>query len=201
LRTVARDGVVTRLTAQFPSTTAAHVPTLHSGLPLGQTGIYEWFQYEPALGAMIAPLLFSLAGDADRETLAGRLDPDALFPAATVYERLRAAGVAAYAIHPADISATTPSRVLLRGAEVRPFASPPRAFAELGAALSLPGPVYAVAYLDPVDAAGHLFGPSSREYEEAVVAVLDGLERLAESGKDALLVVTADHGQVDVDPK
>ena len=201
LRRVAGQGVVARLTAQFPSTTAAHMPTLHTGRPLAETGIYEWFQYEPALDAIIAPLLFSLAGDADRETLAARLDPEALFPSATVYERLRAAGVAVFAIHPAAITATTPSRMLLRGADVRPFASPAAALAELRAALALPAPAYAVAYLDAVDAAGHLCGPSSCEYDEAVVAVLDGLESLAEAGGDALLVVTADHGQVDVDPE
>jgi hypothetical protein len=90
LRRVAAEGRLARLTSQFPSTTSAHMTTLHTGLPVGETGIYEWFQLEPALDRVIAPLLFSYAGDDERETLrASDLDPDTLYPATTVYERLR----------------------------------------------------------------------------------------------------------------
>ncbi|MCB0025926.1 MAG: alkaline phosphatase family protein, partial [Caldilinea sp.] len=70
LRRFATTGSVTRLTSQFPSTTSAHVTTLYTGEPVGRHGVFEWFYYEPQLDAVIAPLLFSYAGDEGRESLA-----------------------------------------------------------------------------------------------------------------------------------
>ena len=48
-----RDGNATRITSQFPSTTASHVTTLHTGLTPAASGIYEWFQYEPIIDSVM----------------------------------------------------------------------------------------------------------------------------------------------------
>jgi len=61
---------VTELSAQFPSTTTAHVTTMHTGHPVGEHGLYEWNVYEPALDAIVIPLRFSFAGDGEPDTLA-----------------------------------------------------------------------------------------------------------------------------------
>jgi len=198
LRRVAAEGVVAQLTSQFPSTTAAHMTTLHTGVPVGASGIYEWFQFEPALDRLIAPLLFSYAGDDQRETLRGSgLDPAALYPPETVYERLAAAGVASCAVQHEAIAETTFSRAMLRGAAVRPFRTEDGWVGE--AAVARRG--YTVVYVDDVDATGHEHGPESDQHAAAAAHVLDGLARLAEElPADTLLLVTADHGQVRVHP-
>ena len=96
--------------------------TLHTGVRSGETGIYEWFQYEPALDRLIAPLLFSYAGQRPGATLRGSgLDPAALYPKTTIYDRLAAAGVGSHAVqHEAGSPDTTFSRAMLHGAAVWP---------------------------------------------------------------------------------
>jgi type I phosphodiesterase/nucleotide pyrophosphatase len=201
LRRVAAEGVVAQLTSQFPSTTAAHMTTLHTGVPVGASGIYEWFQLEPALDRLIAPLLFSYAGDDERETLTGSgLDPAALYPRPTTSERLATAGVGSHAVQHAAIAGTTFSRAALRGAAVWPFTAGDGWVGEAFAACS-GGPGYVVVYVDDVDATGHEHGPESDQHAAAATGVLDGLARLAELlPAETLLLVTADHGQMQVHP-
>jgi Type I phosphodiesterase / nucleotide pyrophosphatase len=185
---------VTELSAQFPSTTTAHVTTMHTGRPVGEHGLYEWHVYEPALDAVITPLLFSFAGDPERDTLRGVLDPATLVASETLYERLP---VPSTVIQPASFSPSTYDRVATRGARLAPYGTLRDGVETFWSALSEPG--YAYLYWDRIDATGHLHGPHSREFEAVCLEALDTLERgLRSTG--ALLMVTADHGQVATNP-
>ena len=62
IKRLARDGTMEKLTSQFPSTTAAHVTTIHTGLPVGESGVYEWFYYEPLVDAALAAVIFFFGG-------------------------------------------------------------------------------------------------------------------------------------------
>ena len=131
----------------------------------------------------------------------GALDPAALYPAETIYERLGAAGIGSHAIQHTAIAGTTFSRAMLRGAAVRPFGAGDGWVGEAAAAGA--GAGYVVVYVDDVDAAGHEHGPDSAEHAAAATGVLDGLARLARllpADGETLLLVTADHGQTRVHP-
>ena len=118
--------------SQFPSTTASHVTCLHSGLEVGQSGVFEWQYYEPELDAVIAPLLFSHAGTKVRETLAQTAaDPKALYPNSTVYETLAAQGIQSHVYQNREFAYSTYSQAMLRGASVRPCITFPQAIASL----------------------------------------------------------------------
>jgi hypothetical protein len=186
---------VTEIETQFPSTTTAHVTTMHTGRPVGEHGLYEWHVHEPALDAIITPLLFSFAGDAERDTLRGVLDPGALVAGQTLYERLP---LPSTVIQPGTFSPSTYDRVAARGARLAPFATLREGVEAFFSALAEPG--YAYLYWDRIDAAGHDHGPDSREFEAAAVEALDALERGLRSVPGALVMVTADHGQVATNP-
>ena len=177
---------ITELATQFPSTTTAHVTTMHTGRPVGEHGLYEWNVYEPAIDQVIVPLRFQ------------GLDPQVLIDGPTLYERLAEAGVRSVVMHPSSFSPSTFDRVSTAGARLAPFASLGRGVAAFVNALAEPGYVYF--YWDRIDAQGHHHGPASREFDAAALEALDALERGLRTIPGALLLVTADHGQVAVDP-
>ena len=157
LRRFLDEGTVAKLTTQFPSTTTAHVTTLHTGRPVAEHGLYEWNLYEPSLDALVTPLMFSFAGDPGRDTLrVFRPDLHALYPASTLYRRLAAEGVRSVALHPASFAPSTYDGVLLDGATVHPYTALDDAFDALAGALRTGSrPVYAYMYIDTLDATGH----------------------------------------------
>ena len=199
-----RFDAVVPLTTQFPSTTTAHVTTLHTGVALGQHGLYEWNIYEPSLDALITPLLFCRAGDGARDTLlrAG-VDPGFLRPPEpTLYERLAQGGVVSHVFAPATFAPSTYDSVLARAAEIHPIATLSAGLTDLAATLhAAPGPSYAYVYWDEVDSTGHEYGPSSPQFAAAAERCLDALDAgLRALPEGTVVLLAADHGQVDVDP-
>src|SRR5579885_3054465 len=210
LQTVLKQGVVSKMTSQFPSTTAAHVTCMHTGLNVGQSGVYEWHYYEPMVDAVIAPLLFSYAEDKARDTLKqqSNIPPSAFFPDQTFYHTLQTQGVTSHIFQYYAYTPSTYSDIVFRGANVHPFKSLQDAFTsliELATARSTT-PEYYFLYYDRIDTICHVYGPTSRQFQEAVDTYLTALDQLFYQnirGKtsNTLLMLTADHGQTMVDPE
>jgi predicted AlkP superfamily pyrophosphatase or phosphodiesterase len=207
LARAARSGRIEKLTSQFPSTTAAHITTLHTGMPVGEHGIFEWNYYEPDLDAVIAPLLFSFAGTTQRDTLkpAG-VKPRRLFPLSTLYQPLKKQGVTASIFQHREYTPSTYSDAVYRGASASGYKTFPQALVNLGEALakSTP-PAYFFLYYDRIDGVSHEHGPDSAQTTAEIRMSLLALEHifmqaLAGTKKKVMFLLTADHGQSEVDP-
>ncbi len=206
LQRIARNGTIEKLTSQFPSTTAAHLTTIHTGLPVGVSGIYEWFIYEPALDRIIAPLLFSYSGTRERETLrSAKIDPSVIYPQGTFYSELKQMGVTPYVFGIRDYTPSTFSKAAMNGAELLRFITLPEALVNLGLLLEQQNnPIYIHLYFDRIDTIAHEYGPSAPQTEaeiEAFLLIMEHYFEQAFQGKRILFLMTADHGQVDVNPK
>ena len=210
LKTMLNAGVVSKMTSQFPSTTAAHTTSIHTGLNVGQSGVYEWHYYEPLVDDIISPLLFSYARDRfERDTLKQSSVPaEAFYPRHTFYQTLKTKGVVSYIFQHQAYTPSTFSEAVFRGASVVPFKSITDALtvlAETVVAQKAP-PYYYFLYFDRIDSACHFYGPNSQEFEKEVegfLTLVDQLfyKKLHGKVKDTLFIMTADHGQVAVDPK
>ena len=208
LRRFIERGSVTQLTSQFPSTTSAHVTTLYTGQPVGRHGVYEWFYYEPALDAVIAPLLFSFAGDSQRETLiATGIGAEYLLPAPDFIADLLEQGVNVTAFQPREFARSTYSTRLMTGAAIRPNLTLAEALVNVRLQVTgSQGKVCSVLYFGDIDSVGHVHGPAAPQMAAEIDAFLTIVERWLcreIDGKvaDTLLMLFADHGQVGMDPR
>src|SRR4051794_21193013 len=191
---------VTPLETQTPSTTTAHIPTLHFGMPVTEHGLYEWNLYEPTLDAVIVPFLFARAGDPPGTLLKEGFDVANLSPGPSLYRRLEEHGIRSATYGPDRIAGSPFGTIALDGSSTHPFPDLATGAKELARAMADPeGPHYATLYWDVIDATGHLHGPSSPEFNQAAREALDALEPLGRLDGVTVLF-TADHGQVDVAP-
>ena len=169
--------------SQFPSTTTAHLTTLYTGLPVAEHGLYEWVVYEPALDATIIPLPFVSAatGAAGPRPAGRRPRPDAVRTARGAVARAAAGADRDRQVQPGGV----------RGRDRRAVRALRARRARLAAT---PGLTHL--YWDRIDAAGHRYGPAHAEFVAASLAALDALATV----RDTFVVVTADHGQIEVGP-
>jgi len=207
LKRMAKHGRIEKLTSQFPSTTAAHLTTIHTGWNVGQSGVHEWIYYEPHVDAMIAPLLFSYAGLWERDLLkATGVQPAFLYPRGMFYPELKQAGVKPFVFGLREYTPSTYSSTVADGAEFRAFKTFSEALINLGLLLETQTePTYVHLYLDKIDTLAHDYGPTAPQTEAEIETFLLMMEyyfeRVFKGKKRILFLMTADHGQVEVSPQ
>jgi predicted AlkP superfamily pyrophosphatase or phosphodiesterase len=207
LKRMAKHGRIEKLISQFPSTTAAHLTTIHTGWTVGQSGVYEWTYYEPHVDAIIAPLLFSYAGLWERDLLkATGIQPGLLYPRGMFYPELKQMYVKPYVFGVREYTPSTYSSAVMDGAELRAFKTLSEALVNLGLLLEQETqPAYIYLYLDTIDSLAHDYGPTASQTEAEIETFLLMMEyyfeRVFMGKKKILFLMTADHGQVEVSPQ
>lgn len=184
-----RLGWLRPITAAFPSTTPIGLATLATGAPPGAHGVVGFSVRVPDTGQVLNHLEWH------REP-----DPARWQPLPTQFARAAAAGVSVCVASRARFVGTGLTAAVYRGAAYRPADGVEAVATEMLAALRDGDPPTLVyGYHPDLDAAGHRHGVDSdqwrlaaAEVDRLVTRLLDGLPR------DAALVVTADHGQLDI---
>jgi len=175
------------LTSTFPSTTATALSTFGTGVPPGSTAMLGYTVRDPQTGSL-----------GNLVSWTGLPEPRRWQPVPTVFERLVAAGVAVTSVGPARFAGSGLTEAALRGPAYR---TADRLAQRVDAAVDvLRAPGVAYLYWGDIDKAGHHHGWGSWQWGDEVETLDRELARLAASlPPDTVLVVTADHGMVDVD--
>ena len=185
-RIAAAAGKGASIDSGWPSTTASALATLTTGERPGVHGMVGYSVRDPETGTV------------DNQ-LSGLHDP-AWQRSATVFERAVDAGLRARVVAAPRYRDTVFTRAVLRGAEFHAGAGMADRVRTVLDLLDAPGePQLIYLYIPELDQAAHAHGADSSRYvgvlEELDAALAPLLER-----RDAGVVLTADHGLVDVPP-
>jgi hypothetical protein len=177
------------LSAGFPATTATSMGSLGTGLPPGSHGLLGYELAIPGSDRVLNALRWDL--DA--------VDPLAWQPRRTVFERAADAGVATTRIGPAFFERSGLTVAAMRGGTFLPAESEGERIAAAVDALRTGDRAFVYAYYGDLDATGHRTGVGSRAWRLQLELVDRMVAQLAERlPRGATLLVTADHGMVDV---
>jgi predicted AlkP superfamily pyrophosphatase or phosphodiesterase len=186
------------ITSGFPSTTAASVSTIGTGVPAGQHGIVG-FSFAIPDGVLINALSWHTHAAGKRVDLRERFVPEDIQPRRTALERAAAAGVQVTLAVPHAHRGTGLTRAVLRGGDIQDVHALGDLAANALAAVSGPGRTFCYAYHGDLDLLGHVYGVESLPWR----LQLGHVDRLAATIAEGLppgtqLVVIADHGMVTV---
>jgi hypothetical protein len=176
------------LTAGFPSTTPTSLVTLGTGVTPGHHGVVGFFLNVPGTDRVLNHIRWN----ADP-------DPRLWQPVEPVFARAEAAGVPATVVSQPEFEGSGLTVAAYRGSRYRGAAGVDAVAGEMLGALRASPRALVYGYLNDVDRMGHEHGIDSPRWRVAVAAV-DRLVRMLAEGlpADAALLVTADHGQLNV---
>lgn len=188
----ARLGQTSELVAGYPSTTAASLGSFGTGLLPGQTGLLGYTVRDIRSADGLVNLVSWTSGSLTPP------DPQAWQPHRTVFEELVGAGIAVTSIGPARFAGSGLTQAALRGGRYVGAESLQDRVDATVAALRTPGLAYL--YWGEVDKVGHHLGWMSQPWAEELAQFDYELGRLLRRlPRGTTLVLTADHGMVDVD--
>ena len=181
--------VGTTLTSGFPSTTPTSLVTLGAGVSPGAHGVLGFKVRVPDTDRVLSHIEWT-----------GDPEPLRWQPVPTQYERARAAGVAVTVVSRPEYGGSGLTLAANRGGDYRGASDVDTLAAQMITALAAgTGPTLVSGYHPDLDRHGHLSGVDSVPWRLAAAQVDRLLARLVdELPPDAALLVTADHGQLNV---
>lgn len=194
-----RRHFVQSLLAPFPSTTAVSITSVATGRWLCDHATPGWWSYIPAYDMIVEPLPYHRLSDERPLEELGVL-PERVFPIPSVVPRMR---FAPQLVLPASIADSTYSRYIGGGSARAGYESLADAVEHIAARVeAAEGPTYTYWYVSRVDTLAHELGTAHerttgavRELDERLAALAARLARVAAPTR---LIVTADHGHLDI---
>ncbi|WP_025274218.1 alkaline phosphatase family protein [Haloglycomyces albus] len=188
-----RLGTWRALTATSPSSTPISLASLATGTTPGEHGILGFTNLNPTNGEPFTYIYWNRDTDPD---------PRSWQPQPTIGQRARNSDVDVTIVCDGDFRDQPFSEAIYAGSTWIPARRPDEIITGVREALREPGPGIVFAYLSDIDTLGHVYGVGSDAWHGAVDEASQAVEGICESlPPTAALLVTADHGMVNVDQR
>lgn len=194
------------LTTMFPSSTAVSLNALHTGLTTQQHGLIEWWMYDKQSDQTITTLPFMPIGSKEPDSMKKYgVKPEKLLNSKTVFEKLADGGIHSYTLISNLYSESSYSRLAYKGSTLVPFSDIEDLFSKFTKLVNSNEKCHINIYWSEIDFNGHKFGPDSKQYRKAISTFFNNFEKSLKeintsNSETAELMITSDHGQIEIDP-
>ena len=210
LSNLTNQGEVYPLTSVFPSQTTNALTTLNTGLTPQEHGLFEYFIYLKNIGVVNA-LQFERLGSKLKDRLIDkRFDPSILLlHDKNIHNALKQNGISTFTHVNASNAFNVLSQLIFHGSKIIPSVKSSDTVVRLRKNLEENSgkSAYFFVHLDTLDTIAHEYGPDSYEYSAELSSITYLLNRElvqkleTKTAKETLLLLTADHGGLNIDPR
>jgi len=208
LKNLSEAGEVFPLTSVYPSQTTNALTTLNTGLTPQEHGLFEYFIYLKQVGIVNA-LRFERIGSKARSKLVEQgYDPKMMFSGENIQQKLVKQGIGAFTHMNESNAANACTKLVFEGSTIVSAYKNADAIVKLRKQIEkTSGAAYFFVHLETLDTISHEYGPGSEEYNAELQAITYLLEKelvekiSPQSANETLLLLTADHGGVEVNPQ
>ena len=210
LTNLTNQGEVYPLTSVFPSQTTNALTTLNTGLTPQEHGLFEYFIYLKDIGVVNA-LQFERLGSKLQDNLIDRgFDPSILLlNDKNIHNTLKQKGINTFTHVNTSNAFNVLSKLIFHGSKIIPSIKSSDTIVRLRKNLeeNRGKRAYFFVHIDTLDTIAHEYGPDSYEYSAELSSITYLLNRELvqklenKTAKETLLLVTADHGSLNVDPR
>jgi predicted AlkP superfamily pyrophosphatase or phosphodiesterase len=200
-------GTVFPLTSVYPSQTTNALTTLNTGLTPQEHGLFEYFIYLKEAGIVNA-LRFERLGTKKSKLTEQGFDPHLMYSGGNIQQRLQKEGIKTYTHMNEANAALACTKLVFEDSIVISAYKNSDAIVKLRKNIEQnKAGAYFFVHLETLDTISHEYGPESQEYNAELQAISfllqkELVEKLnPQAAQETLLLLTADHGGVQVAPE
>ncbi len=210
LTNLINNGKVYPLTSVFPSQTTNALTTLNTGLTPQEHGLIDYFIYLKNIGVINALRFERIGSKHQNELIDEGFDPSILLlNDKNIHSTLKEKGINTFTHIHASNAFNTCSKLIFQGSKIIPSIKSSDLIVKLRKNVeeNRGESAYFFVHLDSLDTISHKYGPKSCEYNAELSLITNLLSNELvqkidpKTAKETLLLVTADHGGLNVDPQ
>ncbi len=174
----------------FPSTTNVVLSSFCTASMPREHGILSYFMYDNDFGGIFNALVWNKIDE-------NRKKGENYLTTKTIWEIFNDHKLFSTVLQPKDLSMTTLSKNIYRGANVITYDSCKDLFIQLNERKNTLSK-FTFVYYPPIDLAGHIYGSNSEEYSEEIKLFEENFQKFLPNSKEFAKILTSDHGIVDI---